>query len=163
MRHDTAREAVSPPESYHEGQGGIRKPVWSGRILTEDEQRARRGDGGQVDERGAEVERPRLGHDRQRERAAAIPAAEEERRREREVEEHDEQRRRADEQERRQHRRDEEGGLGPPPRPRPRPLPAASVRVLVRHRQRQQQLLLHGRAASARWSLDKPNGRPGGQ
>ena len=156
-----------------------RKPIWSGRIvrkiLTEDEQRARRGDGGQVDERGAEVERPRLGHDRRRERAAAGGASAEgrgqERRREREVEEHDEQRRRADEQERREHGREEEGGLGPPPRPRPHPLPAATasvrVRVLVRHRQRQQQLLLHGRPASAElimrwWSRARALTRPSG-
>jgi hypothetical protein len=118
------------------------------RILTEDEQGARGGDGGQVNERGPEVEGARLGHGRRGERGVAVAGAEgsrEQRRREGEVEEHDEERRRADEQERGEHGGEEEGRLGPPPRARPHPVPATHavrVRVLLRHRHRQQQQLL---------------------
>lgn len=72
-------------------------------MLTEYEQRARGGDGEEVDERRAEVERPRLRDDGRHERRvvpapAAAEARGEERGREGEVEYHDEHRRRADEQ-----------------------------------------------------------------
>ena len=119
-------------------------------VGAEDEEGARGGDRGEVDERRAEAERPGLAGERGGEgdaggggggnrRGVRLGAKEvgEQRGREEEVQQHDQQRRRAHEQQRRQHRHDEEGRLRPPPRPRPQPL-------AVHQRQWQLQLrLLH--------------------